>query len=32
VPKKNKVLRGIIHIHSILQTGIQWTKEKKENL
>ena len=32
VPKKNKVLRGIIHIHSILQTGVQWTKEKKENL
>ena len=23
VSKKNKVLKGIIHIHSILQTGVQ---------
>ena len=27
--KNNKVLKGIIHIHFLLQTGIKWLKEKK---
>ena len=27
--KSNKVLKGIIHIHFLLQNGIKWLKEKK---
>ena len=26
---KNKILKGIIHIHSLLQSGIKWAIEKK---
>ena len=28
--KRNKVLKGIIHIHLLLQRGIKWLKEKKD--
>ena len=28
--KNNKVLKGIIHIHFLLQTGIKWLIEKKK--
>ena len=28
--KKNKKLRGIIHIHFLLQSGIKWQVEKKD--
>ena len=27
---KSKKLRGIIHIHSLLQFGIKWVTEKKD--
>ena len=27
--KKNKILKGIIHIHSLLKNGIVWQKEKR---
>ena len=27
--KKNKILKGIIHIHSLLERGIKWHQEKK---
>ena len=27
--KSNKVLRGIIHIHTLLQRGIKWQRERK---
>ena len=27
---KSKVLKGIIHIHSLLQSGIKWATEKKD--
>ena len=28
--KRNKNLRGIVHIHSILQFGVKWATEKKD--
>ena len=27
---KNKKLKGIVHIHSILQYGIKWAIEKRD--
>ena len=27
---KNKNIKGIVHIHSILQSGIKWVQEKKD--
>ena len=28
--KPNKKLKGIIHIHFLLQNGVKWVKEKKD--
>ena len=28
--RKNKVLKGVIHIHFLLQTGVKWPREKKD--
>ena len=28
--KKNKIIKGIIHIHLLLQNGIKWLREKRK--